>query len=150
VGIVEFLRARYVEARNAEEGKRRIIPSPFDGHDTEFVRDADGTRLLVDGHPYPIEEYQKIATAPAADQFVLDDLDAKLAIVETYATTARLRDEAAARIKAAEAAGERPSVNDLDTWNRAQREAGILEIPVRLLARPHRANPDFDAAWLED
>lgn len=83
--IVDFLRARYNEARRAEESKRRILPSVFDGHNVEWVADHEGQRLLVDGHPYPIEKYQKIATEAAPDQFMLDDLDAKLAIVDEFA-----------------------------------------------------------------
>lgn len=80
--IADFLRARYVEAKEREQSKRQLIPSVFDGHDIKLVRDFDGERLLVDGHPYPVEKWREIATEPAPDPDVIADLDAKLALVD--------------------------------------------------------------------
>jgi hypothetical protein len=84
-GLVEFLRARYTEAREHEHRKRRGIPSAFDGHDVEIQYSADeGEQVFVDGHPYPVEKYWEIATEPAPDPAVLADLDAKLRIVKRH------------------------------------------------------------------
>jgi hypothetical protein len=80
--IADFLRARYREAKEREQQKSRGIPSPFDGHDVELVSDEHGQRLLVDGHPYPIEKWREVATEPAPDPDVIADLDAKLALVD--------------------------------------------------------------------
>jgi hypothetical protein len=121
--LTQFLRDRYAEARKAEEGKRCVIPSPFDGHDIVFERHGAGSQLLVDGHPYPIEKYTEIATEPAPDQPTLDDLDAKLAAVDACATF----------------------LHDSEHGPDACATAVLAA-----LARPHRAHPDFNAAWLDD
>lgn len=75
---------------------------------------------------------------------VLAEVKAKRRIVDEYATTCRLRDEATARIKAA---GDSPDPGDLDTWDRAQREAAILEGPVTLLALPYADHRDYRVEW---
>ncbi|GHC38032.1 hypothetical protein GCM10010348_76630 [Streptomyces anthocyanicus] len=80
--IANFLRARYAEARAHATAQVRIIPSVFDQHDVEWVSDSDGQRLLVDGHPFPEEEWRKVATEPAPDPVVLADLDAKCFLIE--------------------------------------------------------------------
>ncbi|MGW4223008.1 DUF6221 family protein [Streptomyces bauhiniae] len=80
--IANFLRARYAEARVRENGKRRRKPSVFDGRDVEWQYQYENTTLLVDGHPFPEDQFFEIATEPAPDPNVLADLDAKLAIVD--------------------------------------------------------------------
>jgi hypothetical protein len=81
--IADFLRARYEEAKQREESKLRRIPSEFDGHSVEITCTIGGEQiLLVDGHPYPMETYRKVATEPAPDPDVIADLDAKLALVD--------------------------------------------------------------------
>ncbi|MEH0586247.1 DUF6221 family protein [Streptomyces sp. B21-106] len=85
-GLVEFLRARLDEARAREHGKRRSIPSPFDGHDVEITYSSyEGQQVIVDGHPYPAEQYFKIATEPAPDPNVIADLDAKQRLLDLHA-----------------------------------------------------------------
>lgn len=84
-GIVDFLRARYTEAREREHSKRRSIPSPFDGHDVEIRYSiGESEQVFVNGHPYPPEKYFEIATEPAPDPDVLADLDAKLAVLDEH------------------------------------------------------------------
>lgn len=74
----------------------------------------------------------------------LRELGAKRQLLDDYMVTARIRDEAAARIKAA---GDRPDPQDLDTWDRAQREAAILEGSVKLAASPLADRPGYRAEW---
>lgn len=75
---------------------------------------------------------------------VLREIDAKRQLLNDYAVTARIRDEAAARIKAA---GDQPDSKDLDTWDRAQREAAILEGPVKLSALVYVDRHGYLEAW---
>jgi len=75
---------------------------------------------------------------------VLREIDAKRKLLDDYVVTARIRDEAAARIKAA---GDHPDSEDLETWDRAQREAAILEGPVKLAALPCNDRPGYRAEW---
>ena len=82
--IGDFLRARYAEARARENGKRRQIPSAFDDHELEVRREGGVDTLLVDGHPYPIDEWREIATEPAPDPDVITDLAAKTAVVDLH------------------------------------------------------------------
>lgn len=132
----EFLRARYTEARTRENGKRRPIPSAFDGHEIEMSYSPDeGETLLVDSHPYPVATYLALATEPAPDPEVLADLDAKLAILD-----------------------EHQDVNDGDCGTCID---GLWGYPthggsspqrfpcrtLRLLAMPFAAHPDYDERW---
>lgn len=80
--IAHFLRARYLEAKDREQQKCRVIPSPFDGHEVEFRGVIGSEELYVDGHLYPIQKWREIATEPDPDPDVVADLDAKLALVE--------------------------------------------------------------------
>ncbi|MFE2710666.1 DUF6221 family protein [Streptomyces mirabilis] len=75
---------------------------------------------------------------------VLREIEAKRRLLDDYTVTARIRDEAAARIKAA---GDHPDPKDLETWDRAQREAAILEGPVRLAALPLADRPGYREEW---
>ena len=119
--LIPYLRDRYAAARKAEEGKRRVIPSPFDGHDVIWESDYEGQRLLVDGHPYPVEKYTEIATESAADPFVIADLDAKEEILQTCETYLHEYE-----------GGPDP----------------VASAVLRSLARPYQARSDFDATWL--
>lgn len=121
--LAGFLRARYTEAREREYAKRRSIPSPFDGHEvTVSYSSDDGTRVTVDGHPYPTEKYFEIATESAPDPDVLADVDAKLGIVDWYET-----------------ASTSPDLNP-DAWQ-------IMRQVLLLLALPFAAHPDYDERW---
>jgi len=75
---------------------------------------------------------------------VLREIDAKRRLLDDYVVTARIRDEAAARIKAA---GDLPDAKDLDTWDRAQREAAILEGPLKLAAMPLADRSGYQETW---
>jgi hypothetical protein len=74
---------------------------------------------------------------------VLADVVGKRAIVEDYATTCRIRDEAAARIQEAHASG-RIVHADYDEWGRANREASILDGVVRHLAEAYVDRPGYE------
>lgn len=124
--IADFLRARYAEAHARENSKRRQIPSVFDGHDVEIVRDFHGERILIDGHPYPIEKWREIATEPAPDPDVIADLGAKL----------RILDEIVPEIgKLEDAADGEWGVGDCATL-------GLNEQLLRILAQPFAGHPD--------
>ncbi len=120
--LIQFLRDRYTEARRAEEGRWRSIPSAFDNHQIEWRTQGGEVTRLVDDQPYSIDLYRKVATEPAPDQFTLDDLDAKLAAVDACAAflheSEHGPDACAASVLAA-------------------------------LARPFRERPDFDGSWLD-
>jgi hypothetical protein len=75
---------------------------------------------------------------------VLREIDAKRQLLADYTVTARIRDEAAVRIKAA---GNQPDAKDLETWDRAQREVAILEGPVKLAASPLADRPGYREDW---
>ncbi|MEV0115847.1 DUF6221 family protein [Streptomyces sp. NPDC050844] len=75
---------------------------------------------------------------------VLRETAAKRQLLDDYTVTARIRDEAAERIKAA---GDHPDSKDLETWDRAQREAAILEGPVKLAATPLADRPGYREEW---
>jgi hypothetical protein len=74
----------------------------------------------------------------------LREIESKRLIVDEYATTCQIRDDAAARIKAA---GDHPSPADLDTWDRAEREAAILRGPVEASASVYAGHPDYREEW---
>jgi hypothetical protein len=121
--IADFLRARYEEAKQREQGKLRRIPSAFDGHNVEIACTLGGEQtLLVDGHPYPIETYRKVATEPAPDPGVIADLDAKLAIVKHMKEM----------LEFAEGDTEIDHYGALDA----------AELTLRLLAQPFAGHPD--------
>jgi hypothetical protein len=75
---------------------------------------------------------------------VLAEVEAKRRMVDDYALTVRLRDEAVER---ALAAGASPDPKDLEMWDRANREAAILDGWVRLLALPYADHADYRKEW---
>ncbi|RYJ26450.1 hypothetical protein CU044_3743 [Streptomyces sp. L-9-10] len=139
MGELVFLRARLDED---ERVARRVKSSWRQIGETGVIVASDGGRAeeCANGNWTGIAE-RIVRHDP---ERVLREIDAKRQIVEDYATTARLRDEAAARIKAA---GDSPGAEDLDVWDRAQREAGILEGPVRLLATVYADHPGYREEW---
>ncbi|MFJ2675099.1 DUF6221 family protein [Streptomyces sp. NPDC087525] len=144
--LVAFLRDQLDEdeqiARTVEDRS-----APWDG---QWVADGDSAvrthngHVLFYGHGGPLKPGLAEHVVRHDPARVLRETGAKRQIVEDYATTARLRDEAAARIKAA---GDSPGAEDLDVWDRAQREAGILEGPVRLLATVYADHPGYREEW---
>ncbi|MFG3170554.1 DUF6221 family protein [Streptomyces sp. NPDC048200] len=121
--VVEFLRARYAEAREREQRKRRSIPSAFDRHVVEISVSSDlRQQVIVDGHPYSAEQYFGIATEPAPDTNVLADLDSKLGILDWF-----------------DVAGTSPELHS-DAWQ-------IMRQVVLLLGVPFADHPDYDERW---
>ncbi|MFE5368250.1 DUF6221 family protein [Streptomyces mirabilis] len=108
----------------------------FDAVDDCVVSDVDAEGTEPEGVAQHIANWD-----PAR---VLCEVDAKRRLLDDYVVTARIRDEAAARIKAA---GDHPDAKDLETWDRAQREAAILEGPVRLAALPLAVRPGYREDW---
>ncbi|CAH9419512.1 hypothetical protein SGL43_06567 [Streptomyces globisporus] len=126
--LADFLRARYNEARQREHAKRKVIPSAFDDHNVEWRYEMDEPEALyVDGHPYPVEKYTEIATAPAPDPDILADIDAKLAIVDLMERTLRF------------AEGD----SEVDHYG----ALGNADETLSLLARPFAGHPDYKEAW---
>lgn len=123
--LVAFLRARLDE----DEQRQKDRLEGWHARDCESLPDGDHVTYACDCGVPPR---------------ILAESDAKRQIVDEYATTCRLRDEAAARIKAA---GDHPDPADLDTWDRAEREAAILRGPVENLAAVHAKHPDYREEW---
>jgi hypothetical protein len=119
--LTQFLRDRYTEARKTEEGKRRSIPSVFDGHDVVWEVSSGDERLLIDGQPYPVDKYIEIATEADPDPFTLADLDAKEEILQACEEFLHEYE-----------GGPDPCASSV----------------LRSLARPYRERPDFNPAWL--
>ncbi len=118
-----------------------------------FVDTQGGDHKVVDSGGYTITGHYDVDAQPWFAEphiaewdpaRVLREIDAKRQLLDDYEVTARIRDEAAARIKAA---GDHPDPKDLDTWDRAQREAAILEGPVKLAASPLSDRPGFREEW---
>jgi hypothetical protein len=134
--VVQFLRDRLDETRKSEEGRRRSIPSPFDGHEVVIQRDEDqGVVVLVDGHPYPTEQYWEAATEPASDPFSMADIRSKQALLD-----------------------EHSNVNDGSCGTCVDGQWGYpthggsspQNFPcrtLRLLALPYANHPDYNEAW---
>ncbi|MFI9618134.1 DUF6221 family protein [[Kitasatospora] papulosa] len=150
--LAGFLRARYEEARQNEHGKRKVIPSVFDGRDVEW-RYAIGEpeALYVDGHPCPAEKYTEIATAPAPDPDAIADLDAKLALLndlladqhyrleeDNWYFCAALKDEDGAALCFDESRAPGPC--DCGRDARVNRR-------LRILAQPFADHPNYQEAW---
>ncbi|MCX5598487.1 DUF6221 family protein [Streptomyces phaeochromogenes] len=74
----------------------------------------------------------------------LRQVEATRKLLDTYTTATRLRDEAAARI---EAANGEPDAKDGDTWLGWQREVAALELPVRLAASAYTDRHTFREEW---
>ena len=136
-GLVEFLRARYAEALAREEGTWRVIPSPFDGREVEIRYSSDyGQEVIVDGHPYPAEEYFRIATEPAPDPTALADLDAKVKLLNLHAPDSF---NGASGYVSCKECGQGYEVHE---WGPKYPCA-----TVRLLALPYADHPDYREEW---
>jgi hypothetical protein len=94
------------------------------------IYDDQGEPVVFDegSSPTPEQATHMALHDPAA---VLRRIAAERKVLDGYELTVQLRDEAAQRIRAA---GDAPTAADLDTWDRAQREAAILEEPVACIA----------------
>lgn len=130
-GIVKFLRARYTEAREAEERKVSLPGNlPFQW---KAVYDPNNQHVVIDGlHRVGMDEFFEQYGESAADPDVLADLDAKLAVVAIY--------EDAERSLAVAAPGTPPY--DLMTG-----AANTMRHALRALAVPFAARPDYDERW---
>ncbi|WP_020135033.1 DUF6221 family protein [Streptomyces sp. 351MFTsu5.1] len=137
MSIVEFLRARYAEARQREENQRRVRGDfPYEvsickEFDEEFIEiGAGGFRMA------PAEFWERYGE-PAVDPAVLADLDAKQQLIsQIFAYEAKIDGEwgcchSAGQIEAGMCEGTRPD-----------------DIPaLRLLAVSFAAHPDYDERW---
>lgn len=148
--LVHWSRAQFDEderiaraARDAEFCKdgRWILKGPFED-ELGGVHSEAGEALLGEEESVPFAMAEHIVRHDPAR--VLRDIDAKRQMLDDYEVTARIRDEAATRIKAA---GDHPNPKDLETWDRAQREAAILEGPVKLAATPLSDRPGYLESW---
>lgn len=128
--LVQWLGQQYdEEQRDAEEALKK----------TTTTRRRIGGEWVEDVVQPP--EWRRSVWDPAR---VLREIDAKRRLLDDYTVTARIRDEATARIKAA---GDHPDSKDVETWDRAQREAAILEGPVKLAASPLTDRPGWREEW---
>jgi hypothetical protein len=126
---------------------RAATPGPWVANKHEYgaevyTESGEGVAFDHDAGGVGWDDADFIATHDPAR--VLREIDAKRQLLDDYTVTARIRDEAAVRIKAA---GSQPDAKDLDTWDRAQREAAILEGPVKLLALPFADRPGYKESW---
>jgi hypothetical protein len=134
-GIVEFLRARYTEARRREESKRTIARNlPFEWTHI-YDGDAEYVEIGWEKRRVSADEFYEEHGESAADPDVLADLDAKLGIVD-----------------------EHQDVNDGDCGTCVNGRWGYpthggsspQRFPcktLRLLAVPFAAHPDYDERW---
>lgn len=128
--LVQFLREQLDEdEREAQEALKQ----------TTTTRRRVGGQWVEDVVQPP--EWRRSVWGPSR---VLAEIDAKRQLLDDYTVTARIRDEAAARIKAA---GNHPDAKDLETWDRAQREAAILEGSVKLAASPLADRTGYCEEW---
>lgn len=131
-----------------EAGVWHAEPSPYDTrgkNERWYVEDAMEEGVITHVDPKASDDEgvaRHIAEWDPAR--VLREIDAKRQLLDDYTVTARMRDEAAARIKAA---GDHPDAKDLEMWDRAQREAAILEGPVKLAALPLDDRPGYREEW---
>ncbi|MFZ3556450.1 MULTISPECIES: DUF6221 family protein [unclassified Streptomyces] len=100
--------------------------------------------VLFYGHTAPLKAGLVAHVVEHDPARVLREIEAKRQLLAAYTQTARIRDEAAARIKAA---GDYPDAKDIDTWDRAEREAAILEQPVKMAASPLDHRPGYREEW---
>jgi hypothetical protein len=146
-GPLSFLRDAHAEAEQAAEAARGVDyaqcgaweargPYPAASGEADGVlrprgnlRAEIGTDdIFLDAElPWDLIPHMALHD-PAA---VLRRIAAERKVLDGYELTVQLRDEAAQRIRAA---GDAPTAADLDTWDRAQREAAILEEPVACIA----------------
>jgi hypothetical protein len=98
-------------------------------------------RIYGEGGHSPADAEHIARYCPAR---TLADVAVKRKIVGQYVDTAKIRDNAAVRLRSAE---DRPSSRDLHEWSRAQFEATILETPVLLLASLYDDRPGYRDGW---
>jgi len=158
--IVEFLTARYDEieaaARAAVDATPGTIARAADqwayqhegfAGDDYWTISTESAEIVTGGYEGggTVSEEAAVHIALHDPAYVLADITAKRAILDSYTTTARLRDDAADRIRAA---GDNPSATDLNQWTRAHMEAHILrELAVLPLALPFSSHPEYDERW---
>jgi hypothetical protein len=82
--LAEFLRARYGEARRAEEGKTQV---KRDAPPYEIRYERGGEYAILDGHRIDAAEFWSAYGEPCPDPGVLADLDSKLTIVKAHPIT---------------------------------------------------------------
>lgn len=138
-GLAAFVLARLAEdaeaASAAKTGDRWWVDGPALHSERWWVYDTDGVfkRREVAEH---IARWDPVR--------VLVELEAKRQMVEEFALTCRLRDEAADRVRVAE---PRPAPEDLDSWSRAHREAALWEPWVRQFALSYVSHKDYREEW---
>ncbi|MCI3246291.1 DUF6221 family protein [Streptomyces spinosisporus] len=132
--IAAFLRARYMDAREAE-ASRRSIPGNLPFRWTH-VFEWNEEFVLIEGlHRAPAKAFYRRYGQPAADPAVLADLDAKLAVLD-----------------------EHQDVNDGDCdtcvdgqWGYPTHGSSSPQRhpcrTLRHLAVPFAAHPDYDERW---
>ncbi|GGX99158.1 DUF6221 family protein [Streptomyces fructofermentans] len=149
--LARWLDQRLAEDERDAQDRRGIFPQPgVDDDGTVWLHVRPGGNAVIVRQRDPIEGYDDLAKLrnwAGADNGwtqarVLREIEAKRRVLSDFTETARLRDEAASRIRAA---GDHPDPGDLDTWDRAEREAAILEAPVRVLATVYRDRPGYRA-----
>lgn len=143
--LVQWLHAQLDEDQRIAEAARDQSSAQWH-HDTSYdngyVYDENSQAVVYDEGTPAHEEAEHIAAHDPAR--VLREIEAKRRLLDDYTVTARIRDEAAERIKATV---DHPDSKDLETWDRAQQEAAILEGPVRLAALPFNNQPNYREEW---
>ena len=142
-GLVQWLRAQLdKEAALAEAAGGDSWWWQEHLSETVAVYDSKGDAVVYDeGRPTP-EQQEHIATHDPAR--VLREIAAKRQLLDDYTVAARIRGEAVKRIMTA---GDHLDSKDLEALDRAQREAAILEGPVKLAALPFNDRPGYCEEW---
>lgn len=137
--LVDFLRARYDEVAARAEA---APPGPWNVEASGSIVDANGAKVIGSVGGVMDGRVSRWPEGPAAEHIIGNDPARALADIEVKRQVVSDYEKAAFTLSVAE-----PGTPPHDLMTGA---TNTLARTLRLLARPFRAHPDFDPAWLED